>query len=99
MEAAGGVKIMGVVNVAADSFSDGGKFLDVDAAVVGTTAPLPEIIDDLRRGGVAAISPTGVLGDPTTADAEHGAEVMASLVDGLAGALSRWEPSATGRVR
>ena len=52
MEAAGGVKIMGVVNVTADSFSDGGKFLDVDAAVVGTTAPLPEIIDDLRRGGV-----------------------------------------------
>lgn len=71
----------------------------VDAVVAGTTAPLAEIIDDLRRGGVAAISRTGVLGDPTTADAEHGAEVMAALVDGLVGALDRWEPGATGRVR
>ena len=73
--------------------------VDASAVVVGGSAPLPEIIDDLRRGGVAAISPTGVLGDPTTANAVDGAQIMAQLVQELVDASARWEPSDTGRVR
>ena len=51
MEAAGGVKIMGVVNVTADSFSDGGKFLDVDAAVAHAQTLVADGADIVDVGG------------------------------------------------
>ena len=35
-----------------------------DAAAAGNTAPLRELMPALRAGGVAAVSPNGVLGDP-----------------------------------
>lgn len=38
-----------------------------DRAVAGETRPLREIIDAMRAGGVAAVSPNGVLGDPAGA--------------------------------
>ncbi|GED99390.1 mycofactocin biosynthesis peptidyl-dipeptidase MftE [Gordonia crocea] len=73
--------------------------VDTDAAVPGVTAPLPHIIDDLRRGGTVAVSPTGILGDPTTATAEDGEQIMAALVDDLAAAAVGWTPDERGRVR
>ena len=45
------------------------------AAAAGATAPLRELIDGMRAGGVAAVSPNGVLGDPAGASAEEGAEL------------------------
>ncbi|MFT4199408.1 mycofactocin biosynthesis peptidyl-dipeptidase MftE [Gordonia sp. (in: high G+C Gram-positive bacteria)] len=75
------------------------EVVDLAAAVPGRTEPIAEILDDLRRGGVAAVAPNGVLGDPTTADAGHGARLMAGMVDELVGALARWEPGDRGRVR
>ena len=51
METAGGVKIMGVVNVTADSFSDGGKFLDVDAAVTHAQTLVADGADIVDVGG------------------------------------------------
>ncbi len=36
----------------------------------------------MRRGGVAAVSPVGVLGDPTTATAAEGKRILAEMVDG-----------------
>ena len=36
----------------------------------------------MRRGGVAAVSELGVLGDPTTATAAEGARLFAEMVDG-----------------
>lgn len=70
----------------------------LDRAVAGATAPLPELIDALRAGGVRAVSPNGVLGDPAGASAEEGRRLLAGLVAGLAGALDRWSPGADGRV-
>lgn len=56
-----------------------------DLAVAGNTADASGLMEELRAGGVAAVSPTGVLGDPTSADASHGAAVFRMWV----GSLSR----------
>lgn len=48
----------------------------MDRAEPGVSTPLADIVDELRRGGVAAVSANGVLGDPTGATAEHGAEIL-----------------------
>jgi creatinine amidohydrolase len=52
----------------------------LDRAEPGNTAPLREILDDLRTGGVAAVSPNGVLGDPTDATSARGEEILAEWV-------------------
>lgn len=51
--------------------------------------PIPPIVD-LVRHGVRPLSPTGVLGDPTTATAEHGAHVFRLLADDLERAVAAW---------
>ena len=58
--------------------------VQMDLAVAGNTTPAGELIGDMRGGGVRAVSESGVLGDPTTADAAHGAAVMALWVESLA---------------
>jgi creatinine amidohydrolase/Fe(II)-dependent formamide hydrolase-like protein len=55
----------------------------LDRAEPGVTAPLTELIDDLRRGGLAAVTPNGVLGDPTGASVDEGRRLLADLVDDL----------------
>ncbi|NYF15492.1 creatinine amidohydrolase [Microbacterium sp. AK009] len=47
----------------------------------GETRPLDEIFPLLRERGVAAVSPNGVLGDPTGASAEEGAELLRAMSD------------------
>ena len=54
---------------------------------VGTTAPLAELLPQLRAGGVAAVAPGGVLGDATGASAKEGAALLAALVADLAAAI------------
>ena len=49
-------------------------------AAPGATQPIPELLDDLRTGGVAAVSPNGVLGDPYGADPEEGRRLLDDLV-------------------
>lgn len=51
----------------------------LDRAEVGDRRSLPELMPLLREGGVRAVTPTGVLGDPTRATAEAGAALLASL--------------------
>lgn len=65
--------------------------LHLDASVVrlelaeaGATEPLAELLPVMRAGGVRAVSPNGVLGDPRGASAEEGAELFATLVAALA---------------
>ncbi|MFJ1455969.1 mycofactocin biosynthesis peptidyl-dipeptidase MftE [Nocardia sp. N2S4-5] len=57
-------------------------------AARGNTDPLPNLIDRLRRGGVASVSADGVLGDPTAATAADGDRQLdawaASLIDYVA---------------
>ncbi|WP_067899814.1 mycofactocin biosynthesis peptidyl-dipeptidase MftE [Nocardia vaccinii] len=49
-------------------------------AVAGNVEPLPELMDRLRRNGVRAVSPNGVLGDPAGASARAGAELVDRMV-------------------
>lgn len=64
--------------------------------VVGDRRPLAELLPELRRRGVLAVSPTGVLGDPTHADPAHGRDLLARLSADLAAAVASWEPRADG---
>lgn len=57
------------------------------ADVTGDTRPLAEIMDHMRREGVRAVSPTGVLGDPAGASAAEGEELLASLAADLAAVI------------
>jgi creatinine amidohydrolase len=45
---------------------------------------------DLIRCGVRPLSESGVLGDPTGATADHGAELFRRLADHLAAAVADW---------
>ncbi|OBI36352.1 mycofactocin system creatininase family protein [Mycobacterium sp. E1386] len=63
-----------------------------DRWLTGNRAPLPELLPSMRRGGVAAVSPVGVLGDPTTATAAEGKRILAEMVDGAVRRVTRWSP-------
>ena len=52
-----------------------------DLAEPGDARPLAELWPELVSGGVAAVSPNGVLGDPTGASAEAGRRLLAGLID------------------
>ncbi|QIZ37965.1 hypothetical protein FDZ84_29595 [Saccharopolyspora sp. ASAGF58] len=56
----------------------------------GNTTPLPELIDRLRADGVAAVSPDGVLGDPTHASADQGATILERWTEQLTTAVEKW---------
>jgi mycofactocin precursor peptide peptidase len=53
------------------------------AAAAGETRPLAEIMPLLRARGVRAVSPNGVLGDPSGASAEEGSKLLGLLVADL----------------
>ncbi|WP_028659287.1 mycofactocin biosynthesis peptidyl-dipeptidase MftE [Nocardioides insulae] len=59
----------------------------VEAAEPGCLAPLADLLPELRAGGVAAVSPNGVLGDPSGATAEEGAQILEEMVAGVLGRL------------
>jgi len=61
-----------------------------DLAVPGVTEPVHDILGELRSRGVAGVSPTGVLGDPTGATAEEGHELLDALVQNLVDTVSAW---------
>jgi mycofactocin system creatininase family protein len=64
----------------------------LDRAEPGDTRPLAEVLPALRAGGVAAVSPNGILGDPTGASAGAGAQVLADLVTSLVDQVAAWRP-------
>lgn len=66
--------------------------------VAGNDAPLVELLPAMRRGGVAAVSPVGVLGDPTTATAAEGKRIFAEMVDDCVGRVARWAPGPGGML-
>ena len=69
-----------------------------DERLPGNSAPLAELMPRMRRGGIAAISELGVLGDPTTATAAEGAHIFAEMVDGCVGRIMRWAPDRDGML-
>jgi creatinine amidohydrolase len=61
-----------------------------ERATAGTTAPIGELMEDLRRGGLAAVSASGVLGDPDGASAAEGRRLLDNLVERSVAELAIW---------
>ena len=70
----------------------------IEESCPGNSAPLAELLPRMRRGGVAAVSEVGVLGDPTTATAVAGARLFEEMVTGCADRISLWVPGADGML-
>ena len=70
-----------------------------DQRVPGNRAPLAELMPEMRRGGVSAVSSLGVLGDPTTATADEGGRIFAEMVDACLERVIRWAPDHEGMLR
>ena len=68
-------------------------------AAAGETTPIAQLLPRLRAGGVRAVSPNGVLGDPAGASAEEGEQLLSGLVERLVAALAAWRVDPTGRLR
>jgi mycofactocin precursor peptide peptidase len=64
-------------------------------AEAGNTRPLTELMPELRRSGVRAVSPNGVLGDPAGASAAEGAALLGSLFVDLLATVDAWEARQT----
>jgi mycofactocin system creatininase family protein len=61
-----------------------------ERAVAGEVRPLTSLLHDLRSGGVAAVSPNGVLGDPEGSSPSLGRRVLDAWTDDLVDAVERW---------
>ncbi|MET8948737.1 mycofactocin biosynthesis peptidyl-dipeptidase MftE [Streptomyces sp. NPDC004542] len=72
--------------------------VDMTRAAKGNTAPLGALLPSILAGGIAAVSPSGVLGDPTTATASEGARLLAALVADVAGRIAYGRADARGRL-
>ena len=62
----------------------------MDQAEAGERRPLRDLMGALRAGGVAAVSPNGVLGDPTSASAADGRRLFELMTADLVDAVGRW---------
>jgi mycofactocin system creatininase family protein len=60
----------------------------LDRAEAGNPLPLSQILPAMMVGGVAAVSPNGVLGDPAGASAAEGERVLKAMVADVVGRLS-----------
>ena len=57
--------------------------------VAGQTAPLSELLEEMKRAGVAAVSPSGVLGDPSAASSGEGLDLFQTLVASTVATIER----------
>lgn len=64
--------------------------VNMATAARGDTRPLAEILPELQAGGVTAVSPNGVLGDPAGANEAEGIELLNAAMDALSAAVSVW---------
>jgi creatinine amidohydrolase len=63
-------------------------------AARGDLRPLADVAAQLRANGVGAVSPNGVLGDPTGASSAEGAVLLDALAADLVAAVDAWEAGA-----
>ena len=71
----------------------------IEDSVPGNTAALVDLMPRMRRGGIAAVSEVGVLGDPTTASAAEGARLFEEMVAGARLKIDNWQPGDDGMLR
>jgi mycofactocin precursor peptide peptidase len=70
----------------------------LDARVPGNEAPLQELMPRMRSGGIGAVSPVGVLGNPTTASAAEGSRIFEEMVRGCVRRVEGWTPGSGGML-
>ncbi|MCK9904684.1 mycofactocin system creatininase family protein [Parafrankia colletiae] len=73
--------------------------VDMTRAAAGNTAGLPELLPAIRTGGVAAVSPSGVLGDPTAATARDGEHLLNSMITEVCELVDGGAVDTDGRLR
>lgn len=56
----------------------------------GDVRPLATLMPQLARNGLAAVAPTGVLGDPTTATSQDGADLLEAALAALVEHVHLW---------
>lgn len=61
-----------------------------EKATVGNVRPLWQLLPALQRDGIRAVSPNGVLGDPTGANPVEGAALLDRLTDDLCARVQQW---------
>ncbi len=67
-----------------------GQAVKLDHGEPGVTRPLGELLPVLRESGVRAVSPNGVLGDPTGSSAHAGTQILDAWTRALVTAADRW---------
>lgn len=65
--------------------------VDCAAAAPGARSALGEMMDAIRVGGIAAVSPNGVLGDPTGADPVDGQGLLEAATEELVSIIAGWQ--------
>lgn len=74
------------------------ELVRLDRAVAGDTRPLAELMPELLAGGVRAVSPSGVLGDPAGASAAEGRRIVDAMVAGAVRRIRCGRADAHGRL-
>ena len=62
----------------------------LDQARRGNVQPLTELMPEMRRGGLRAVTDSGVLGDPAGASAEEGDRLLGQLIASARAQLGHW---------
>ncbi|WP_416955307.1 mycofactocin biosynthesis peptidyl-dipeptidase MftE [Streptomyces sp. Agncl-13] len=70
----------------------------LECAVVGDTRPLALLLPELMAHGVRAVSPSGVLGDPTGASAAEGRRATDAMVSAAVRRITAWTVDDRGRL-
>lgn len=65
-----------------------------DRLEVGNCEPITALLPRLRRDGIAAVSPNGILGDPRNADASVGRDLLEGWTTTLVRTVDTWCTSA-----
>ncbi|ABW12612.1 Creatininase [Parafrankia sp. EAN1pec] len=73
--------------------------VDMTRAAAGNTTSLDELLPALVTGGLAAVAPSGVLGDPTAATAQDGERILRRMVGDVCELIHDGEAGADGRLR
>ena len=63
------------------------RVVRIEHAEAGEPRPIRQLIDRMRRDGVRAVSPNGVLGDPSGATAAEGRRLLEELIAGCTATL------------
>jgi creatinine amidohydrolase len=67
------------------------EYVRRDVVRIGNVVPIARLLPRLRAGGVRAVSPNGVLGDPAGASAQEGRELLRAAGEELVAMVDGWQ--------